>query len=1090
MSEKVAASHIMGGEITWECQGGGAYQFSLIVYRDCNGFEINTVSEDLLVWGHPTISDIQVNFISRTDISPLCTSVAGGPAQLDCGSGVGGGNGTGAIEKILYRSDPIMLPGVPPSNGWFFTFDTSFRSGSITNLVNPSSQGITIVASMYPSGGPAGTCNDNSPKFLQEPYLVSCAGSEYRYNPHGVDSDVDSLVFSLSSALDYLNGATFNPPAVPGALVYETGFSATNPTPDATFNAGNTPTTINSETGELSFLSNTIGNFVVKINIDSYRNGTKIASVERELQIIVDNCDIANNPPTITPPFAGGTSFVFEVFAGNPVNFTLNSTDVENLQDGSPQSNIITASGNQFGNNFTDPAVGCDVAPCATLNSTPPISMNNGASVDFSWQTDCGHLVDFLGDAQNSVDYNFVFRVQDDYCPIPKVKYATVTIRVKNQDVIEGPELQCIQTAANDDVTISWDPVTDINGAFAGYEIFSLQNGSLGTVANINTGTFTHVGGGTAANDYYVATLSGCNGATLRTSDTIKNIFLTLNNPVDGTALLSWNAPKDPPLSSFNEYYHIYKEYPAGTWTLIDSAIYGSTFYKDTIDVCSVFLNYQVVLPTDNCDYTSNIEGDIFEDRITPDIPVITNATIDTLTGNVTINWDVNGQADTYGYVIYSHDANGFFVEIDTVWGINNTSYTYNPITDDGSLFYTVAAFDSCYTTQVPPTFQTSAKGEFHRTISLNNSLDICSKKIDLLWSEYVGWDNVMTYEIYGRIIGQPWQLFGSTSQTSFSLGGQDGEDYCFAIRAVRDDGVESFSNLSCVSVASPDGPTFSFISVATVLNETVTVKHVYDPASPLESILLQRYDDLFQDYIDIDERLASGGEVVFNDPNVEVDKFSYRYRTILKDSCGQVGDTSNIAQTIVLNVITDDTELIHHLQWSRYSQFQGGVVGYEIFRGVDGIFDPTPIGTTNGVIRYFVDTVEQFINSTGKICYYVEAIEGGHAFGASERSRSNEVCPVLTPLIYIPNAFSPDGDELNQVWLPITSLHQIENYSLRIYDRYSRLIYETSDPNEGWNGINRKGEQAATGMYIYQLSIRDGNGIEVLKNGHVSLLR
>jgi hypothetical protein len=92
----------MGGEITWTCQGGN-YVFELVFYRDCNGAEVNTVNETIQVWNHPTITTIDVAFISRIDISPICSPVAGSPPQLACGTGTSGGNGIGAIEKVTYR---------------------------------------------------------------------------------------------------------------------------------------------------------------------------------------------------------------------------------------------------------------------------------------------------------------------------------------------------------------------------------------------------------------------------------------------------------------------------------------------------------------------------------------------------------------------------------------------------------------------------------------------------------------------------------------------------------------------------------------------------------------------------------------------------------------------------------------------------------------------------------------------------------------------------------------------------------------------------------------------------------------------------
>ena len=117
---KSNASHVMGGEITYQCIGGNTYIFELTFYRDCNGSDVTISPEVLRVWNNPTLTSISIPFISREDISPTCSPVSGGPSSLLCGTNANGGNGIGAIEKIIYRSDPITIAGIPPSQGWEF----------------------------------------------------------------------------------------------------------------------------------------------------------------------------------------------------------------------------------------------------------------------------------------------------------------------------------------------------------------------------------------------------------------------------------------------------------------------------------------------------------------------------------------------------------------------------------------------------------------------------------------------------------------------------------------------------------------------------------------------------------------------------------------------------------------------------------------------------------------------------------------------------------------------------------------------------------------------------------------------------------
>lgn len=1077
------ASHVMGGEITWECQGGN-YVFTLVFFRDCNGAEVNAVSENLRVWNHPTLTSITLPFISRIDISPTCNQVAGSPVPLACGVGMSGGNGVGAIEKVTYRSAPIAITGTPPPAGWIFTYENFSRSNSLTNITDPSLYGITLAAKMYAIPGSTGGCIDSSPIFLQEPYFVSCAGTPFRYNMNAVDPDLDSIAVDFGIPYNNFPTGIYNPPSNPIAVPFEPGFSYLSPTPDATLNPGNIPAQFNSSSGELTFTSFTVGNYTVKAAVKSYRNGVLIAEVEREMQLVVMACSSVNNPPIINAPFGGGL-FETTINAGTLVNFNLSSTDLELLQDGSPQSNLLSASGPMFGTNLTSP-LGCSIAPCATLNATPIIMGVQGATTTFNWQTSCDHLVGADGNALDLIPYHFVFRVQDDFCQVPKVSYATVTINVVNPGVIQAPPINCIHSNATGDVTIEWNPVADPSGTFIEYQIHSVQNGLLASISLIGTNSWTDPAV-TQQNDYFITVISGCNGNTTRYSDTISNIYLDLTNPSNGTAVLQWNDPIAIQSANMNAYYHIYREYPVGTWTLIDSVAYGLNFYKDTIDICQAFLSYQIVLPNQPCDFTSNASGDDFEDMMTPDIPTISSVSIDTLTNELSIIWNENSQSDTYGYVVYTYDVNGFLYELDTVWGIGNTSYTYSPDISLGPLSYSVAAFDSCYTPASPPTFQTSAKADVHTSIYVETELLICSNEVVLSWTPYIGWNAVTSYEIWGQLIGQNWQLFGTTSNTTFTADVIGLEDYCFFVKATSDVGITSFSNRVCLSIVAPTEPDFHYMKVATVNGNQVDIRHLIDASGGITAISLEKMNKVgvFEQLVQLP---VSSNIVSYTDTDVEVNNFSYTYRARIIDSCGRPGTASNIAKTILLTIQKDDIRLINYLNWNAYAQFDGAILGYNLYRGIDGVFSSTPYATLSASQRSFEDDLNN-VTFTGKVCYYVEAIEGSNVYNDTEISRSNIACEVFEPIIYIPNAFMPDG--INTTFRPILTNFDPTDYRFTIFDRWGQAIFQTDSPIEGWSGhITFSGEMASTGTYVYMVVMHDGNGIEIIKRGHVTLLK
>ena len=1082
---QVRASHVIGGEITWACAGNGTV-FQLTFYRDCNGADINPVSENLNVWYHPTVSTITLNFVSRTDISPTCSPVTGSPSQLSCGTGANGGNGLGAIEKIIYRSDPTILPGIPGANGWVFTYDNFSRSNLITNLLNPSSTGITLSATMFASPfSVAGTCTDNSPQFLQDPYFISCAGENYEFNLHPVDSDLDSLTVQFGSPMNSLTAGPYNPPVNPAPIAFEVGFTAQSPTPDASFNPTNIPAVLNTSSGNLTFTSATIGSYVVKVVTKSFRQGHLIAQVEREMQLFVVNCSGNNNRPVIQAPFAGNL-FETTVDAGTLVTFPIQAVDVELLQDGSPQTNYLTASSLQFGQNFSS-TTNCLNAPCATLAPTPIVSGIQGVATNFSWQTACNHLTDATGNLLDVVPYHFVVKVSDNYCQIPKTSYKTITINVRNADVIPATQITCITTAVNGDVTVTWNPIVNTNNSFVAYELYSVQNGLEGTFPiGTTSGVITNPN-----NDLnlFVRVISGCGGLTARNSDTLKNVHLNLFNPANGTAQLSWNTPAPSPLPGMLPTCTVLREYPTGTWSIIATLPFTQTNYIDTIDICNAFLNYQVIYTTPNCLFNSNLAGDNLDDMMTPDQPIITAASVDTTSGQLVLSWNQNYQPDTYGYVIYLEDANGFLQELDTVWGITTTSYNYTG-TISGPLTFTVAAFDSCFTVAVPPTYQTSAKANVHTSFYLTSDLNVCNSNVTLNWTNYEGWgSSAINYTVFVQKNGGTWANVGSTSATTFDVTLDPLANYCITIRATNQAGISAFSNLACFFLNTPAPPAIHYLSVATVQDNTVILRHLIEVGTNTSAVQFERYNELTGLFDILVTLPATSSPITYTDKDVDVQQHSYTYRARIIDSCGGLGSVSNYAKTVLLKVTSDQTLKSNHLEWSSYIDFAGDVMFYEIIRGVDGVYTYPPIATRNPDERYYDDDVSMFETSAGKFCYYIIARESENEFHVAENSFSNQACTAIEPVVYIPNAFTPAG--ANPLFYPVVSYYDVAEYQFSILDRWGQLIFQSSNPNDAWNGTHQgSNENLPSGTYSYVLTIKNGLNQEYYFRGGVTLLR
>ena len=91
---------------------------------------------------------------------------------------------------------------------------------------------------------------------------------------------------------------------------------------------------------------------------------------------------------------------------------------------------------------------------------------------------------------------------------------------------------------------------------------------------------------------------------------------------------------------------------------------------------------------------------------------------------------------------------------------------------------------------------------------------------------------------------------------------------------------------------------------------------------------------------------------------------------------------------------------------------------------------------------------------------------------------------------LYIPNAFTPDGNALNDVFSPAGI--DLYDYKMMIFDRWGAKIFESSTFNEGWNGTY-KGTLCKEGVYVYKIEFKAKNGELKRRSqsvvGHVSLL-
>ena len=90
--------------------------------------------------------------------------------------------------------------------------------------------------------------------------------------------------------------------------------------------------------------------------------------------------------------------------------------------------------------------------------------------------------------------------------------------------------------------------------------------------------------------------------------------------------------------------------------------------------------------------------------------------------------------------------------------------------------------------------------------------------------------------------------------------------------------------------------------------------------------------------------------------------------------------------------------------------------------------------------------------------------------------------------LIFVPNAFTPDGDGKNEIFF--ATAVGIKEFSFKIFNRWGEVVFETTDPSTGWDGMHPNGKEAIQGVYTWTVFAKGQNDKLIEKRGHLSLLR
>lgn len=276
----------------------------------------------------------------------------------------------------------------------------------------------------------------------------------------------------------------------------------------------------------------------------------------------------------------------------------------------------------------------------------------------------------------------------------------------------------------------------------------------------------------------------------------------------------------------------------------------------------------------------------------------------------------------------------------------------------------------------------------------------------------------------------------------------------------------------------------------ATVENDqSVLIEWIYPNYNkiPLKEVLLEK--------IDLNRNAKSikvfnfADEPYLLDLNTKVHERNYIYRTKVVDICNDTSQYSNIGQNILLKTSFNENFQKPQLTWNRYQKWHEDVEYYVIERMNDiGIFEMID-RTVNNTDTIYVDHTAP-ISCHPNYVYRVMGVrnqpfKSDSSFYVTSLSNTSDAMPKST--LFMPNAFSPDQNNINELFGPKGQF--IKRYDFSIFNRWGEKIFQTNQCLENWDG-KFKGETCMEGVYLYVLEALGADNKHYQLKGTFTLLR
>lgn len=466
------------------------------------------------------------------------------------------------------------------------------------------------------------------------------------------------------------------------------------------------------------------------------------------------------------------------------------------------------------------------------------------------------------------------------------------------------------------------------------------------------------------------------------------------------------------------------------------------------------------------------------EDKTPPLAPVLTAVSVIPSSGFSELWWQGSPSEDVTGYILYRLEEKEGYA-LDTIWDRSARYYLYTKAT--ASFFevqYVVAAIDTAG--------NISPLSNPLNTLFLESRLDTCASEIKLNWNRLIGQEAGSTFEVWYAPEGMPFSLLGETEDSSFVYSNfESRREYCFYIRTENGNSLPVTGNQSCLRTDIPRAPDWIEARASILQDDGIVLHFLPDPQTEIRNYALLSVSGQTGT---LPLRLGNwswdgNGELEIELRGEYADTIRY-FQLGSLSSCDEISRYSDTLSNLILRGKREGEFML--LEWNVLKASQAESGQYELIRRLEGASEeriPIPGGFEQ---QSWQDPLSELIfNPMGHtVTYRLRFIPT--ETGASA-SLSNAVELELPVQVFVPTAFTPDGNMQNEEFRPVLSFSPRE-YELQIRNRRGTLVFHSRDPLAAWDG-HFKGRLQPEGAYIWQLKITTLDGLSLAKAGQISLL-